>query len=260
MVPVYPSLGIQRTYTRHKTPIGGDRLWLQVVMITAPPQIGPKLTTKKSHAAGPGACVLCCEDMYGTPAPLPCTVWWVCVLAGLAYLAGLADLIGHLTPALKGSGGFSNTGCTFYEVPTPHPSVQLVSGWLDAIRNPRDFDMRATVYPVPYMPVASGDLRVAGIELCVIAGPAASITPGTKPRTSGSPALCGDCWTTASSWVWWLSFPGGVSGFAVMWSLSMDSTMEIQSDSWEHWMVLWVAAAGDPAPWLAKKSPRSSSR
>ena len=37
-----------------------------------------------------------------------------------------------------------DTGCSFYEVPSTHPPVP----WLATIRNPRDFNLLAMVYPV----------------------------------------------------------------------------------------------------------------
>ena len=47
---------------------------------------------------------------------------------------------------------FFDTGCTFYDCAHTSPSVppvQLVFGFfLAAIRNPRAFNLRATVYPV----------------------------------------------------------------------------------------------------------------
>ena len=62
--------------------------------------------------------------------------------------------------------GLLHTGSGFYEVPTPHPlvlSVEPVFGWLATIRNPRDFNLQATVYPGPCK-TALGFMNLANRE------------------------------------------------------------------------------------------------
>ena len=66
--------------------------------------------------------------------------------------AGVCHALKAAGLRVGGEGAF-NTVCAFFELPTPphNPSVQLLFGWLTAFRNPRGFNLRATVYPAPFV-------------------------------------------------------------------------------------------------------------
>ena len=123
---------------------------------------------------------------------------------------------------------FLNTGSTFYEVPPSVPPVQLVFGWLAAIRNPRDFNPRATVYPAPFVRdsprmFATGKralpphIRLRRIGLREIAGTSALTTPIFLKKSNDfssapvKPAAPGKLGLRGHRFLMWHAHPRGLA-------------------------------------------------